>query len=94
MKMPANSLLSQPPAVLNIGIDGFNDSIRHNGGQVDHLGWRPPGNADPVLAWNLARLMDDPRIAAARGTARVMKNNEVDAALRLCTSSPISSACD
>ena len=32
--------------------------------------------------------------AAARGTARVMKNSEVDAALRLCTSSPMSSACD
>ncbi|NBW26324.1 MAG: hypothetical protein EBR89_13245 [Betaproteobacteria bacterium] len=65
MKMPANSLLRQAPAVLNIGIDGFNDSISRNGGQVDHLGWRPPGNADPVLAWNLARLMDDPRITAA-----------------------------
>ena len=86
MKMPANTLLSQPPAVLNIGIDGFNDSIRHNGGQVDHLGWRPPGNADPVLAWNLARLMDDPRIAAANQevTQRIINSRPMweDMALR------------
>ena len=61
----AKHLLSQAPTVLNIGIDGFNDSIRQYGGQVEHLPWRPPGNADPLLAWNLARLMDDARISAA-----------------------------
>lgn len=57
-----NSLLNQAPSVLNIGIDGFNDSISQHGGRVEHLFWRPPGNADPALAWDLARLMGDPEL--------------------------------
>jgi Protein of unknown function (DUF1116) len=65
MSLSANSLLKQAPAVLNLGIDGFNDSIAAHGGRVDNLLWQPPGNADPVLAWKLARLMGDPRITAA-----------------------------
>ena len=69
MTLSTNTLLTQAPTVLNIGIDGFNDSIRQHGGQVEHLPWRPPGNADPLLAWNLARLMDDARITAANAEA-------------------------
>jgi hypothetical protein len=69
MNLSINTLLTQAPTVLNIGIDGFNESIRQHGGQVEHLPWRPPGNADPLLAWNLARLMDDARITAANAEA-------------------------
>jgi len=69
MNLSTNTLLTQAPTVLNIGIDGFNESIRQHGGQVEHLPWRPPGNADPLLAWNLARLMDDARITAANAEA-------------------------
>jgi hypothetical protein len=69
MTLSTNTLLTQAPTVLNIGIDGFNDSISQHGGQVAHLPWRPPGNADPLLAWNLARLMDDARITAANAEA-------------------------
>jgi hypothetical protein len=69
MTLSTNTLLTQAPTVLNIGIDGFNDSISQHGGQVEHLPWRPPGNADPLLAWNLARLMDDARITAANAEA-------------------------
>ena len=65
MSLHTNPLLTQAPAVLNIGIDGFNDSIATNGGQVANVAWQPPGNADPKLAWNLARLMGDARITAA-----------------------------
>jgi Protein of unknown function (DUF1116) len=65
MSLHTNPLLTQAPAVLNIGIDGFNDSIAANGGQVNNVAWQPPGNADPKLAWNLARLMGDARITAA-----------------------------
>ena len=86
MTLSTNPLLSQAPSVLNIGIDGFNDSIRHHGGQVEHLPWRPPGNADPVLAWNLARLMDDARISAANAEAckRIIQSRPLweDIALR------------
>ncbi len=65
MNLNVNSLLTQSPTVLNIGIEGFNDSITSHGGRVKNIKWHPPGNADPELAWNLARLMDDPRISAA-----------------------------
>ncbi len=65
MSLNTNPLLTQAPSVLNIGIDGFNDSIAAHGGSVDSLAWQPPGNADPALAWNLARLMGDARITAA-----------------------------
>jgi hypothetical protein len=65
MSLSTNPLLKQAPAVLNVGIDGFNDSIAAHGGRVDSLPWQPPGDADPVLAWKLARLMGDERITAA-----------------------------
>jgi Protein of unknown function (DUF1116) len=66
---PANTLLTQAPSVLNIGIDGFNDSVTANGGTLASLEWQPPGNADPALAWQLAQLMGDERIEAANAQA-------------------------
>ncbi len=60
-----NTLLTQAPAVLNIGLDGFNTSVTANGGTLTSLQWQPPGNADPALAWQLAQLLGDPRIEAA-----------------------------
>ncbi len=67
--MKKNNLLNQPPAVLNIGIDGFNDSVTSNGGTLASIQWQPPGNADPELAWQLAQLMGDERIEAANAEA-------------------------
>ena len=69
MNLTQNTLLKQPPGVLNIGIDGFNSSVTANGGALANLAWQPPGNADPALAWHLAQLMDDPRIEAANAEA-------------------------
>ena len=69
MNLRDNPLLTQSPAVLNIGIDGLNASVSANGGQVAHLQWQPPGDADPRLAWQLARLLADPRVAAANDLA-------------------------
>ena len=84
--LASNTMLKEAPTVLNIGIDGFNDSISQHGGQVEHLPWRPPGNADPLLAWNLARLMDDARITAANAEAckRIIQSRPMweDIALR------------
>ena len=51
MSLSTNPLLKQAPFVLNVGIDGFNDSITAHGGRVQSLRWQPPGDADPVLAW-------------------------------------------
>ena len=70
----SNTLLTQAPAVLNIGIDGFNQSVTAHGGTLKNLQWQPPGNADPVIAWQLAQLMNDPRIeqANAEATKRII----------------------
>ncbi len=72
--MTSNNLLTQIPAVLNIGIDGFNQSVVAHGGALKNLQWQPPGNADPLLAWQLAQLMHDPRIenANAEATKRII----------------------
>jgi Protein of unknown function (DUF1116) len=67
--MTSNTLLTQAPAVLNIGIDGFNQSVTAHGGALKNIQWQPPGNADPVLAWQLAQLMLDPRIESANTEA-------------------------
>jgi hypothetical protein len=69
MKTSTNTLLTQTPSVLNIGIDGFNASVTANGGTLTAIEWQPPGNADPVLAWQLAQLMGDERIEAANALA-------------------------
>ena len=53
------SLISSPPAALNIGLDSFNQSVVGNGGSALQLDWQPPGNADPALAWKLALLTGD-----------------------------------
>lgn len=63
------ALLQGPPTVLSVGLTGFNDSIASHGGQVEQLDWRPPGNADPALAWALARLLADERVALANREA-------------------------
>jgi hypothetical protein len=63
------ALLQGPPTVLSVGLAGFNDSIASHGGQVEQLDWRPPGNADPALAWALARLLADERVALANREA-------------------------
>ena len=67
--MTSNNLLTQIPAVLNIGIDGFNQSVVAHGGTLKNLQWQPPGNADPLLAWQLAQLMHEPRIESANAEA-------------------------
>ena len=67
--LSTNTLLTQTPAVLNVGLDAFNDSVLTHGARLTNLHWQPPGNADPALAWQLARLLADPRIAAANAQA-------------------------
>ena len=69
MSLDTNPLLNQPPQVLNVGIDSFNTSITAGGGRVDSITWRPPGNADPALAWSLAQAIASERINAANALA-------------------------
>lgn len=53
------SLLSSSPAIINIGLENFVDSVNQNGGSARHIDWQPPGDADPALAWSLAQLTGD-----------------------------------
>lgn len=69
MSLDDNTLLSRTPAVINVGIDTFNASITSAGATLAHLQWQPPGDADPARAWQLARLIGDPRIEAANQQA-------------------------
>jgi hypothetical protein len=53
------TILSSPPAALNVGLESFTLSVTDNGGTATQLDWQPPGNADPALAWKLALLQGD-----------------------------------
>jgi hypothetical protein len=69
MNLDTNPLLSVTPEVINLGLDGFNDSIRAGGGHVHETAWRPPGNADPALARALAHTLGDARVDATNEEA-------------------------
>jgi hypothetical protein len=64
------SLLDQREIeVLNVGVDGFTRSVRDAAGRATQVDWRPPGDADPALAWALAQLApdgDDPECIGSR----------------------------
>ena len=54
----ASRLLQSPLSVVNVGLESFNDSIRASDAtQLVHAQWRPAGDGDPLLAWQLAQLM-------------------------------------
>jgi Protein of unknown function (DUF1116) len=52
-------LLNDDLAVINIGVGEFADSVRGHGKPVVQIDWRPPGDGDPALAWQLAQLLSD-----------------------------------
>lgn len=52
----AAKLLSQPVAVVNVGLEGFVDELRGNGVAVVQIDWRPSAGGDPTMAALLAKL--------------------------------------
>ena len=70
------SLIDQTPSVINIGLDGFNASVAGHGGTATQLEWQPPGDADPDLAWQLARLMGDKSDPGSPGSRIDAANRE------------------
>jgi hypothetical protein len=52
-------LLHEPLGVVNVGLEMFVDSVARSGAPIAQLDWRPPGDADPRLAWALAQLAGD-----------------------------------
>ena len=68
-------LLKDELAVLNVGVGLFADSVLGKGRTVVQVDWRPPGDADPALAWQLAQLLGDKADPESPGT-RVDRANE------------------
>ena len=54
-KKPAN-LLSCPPKIINIGLEGFATELEAQGVEVVHVDWSPPAGGDPELAELLSKL--------------------------------------
>ena len=52
----AARLLSQPVAVVNLGLEGFVEELRGNGVAVIQVDWKPPAGGDPRMAALLAKL--------------------------------------
>ena len=47
---PVERLLMTPPAVVNIGVRDFADSVATQGADVVQVDWRPEPELDPQLA--------------------------------------------
>jgi hypothetical protein len=47
---PVETLLRDGPAVINIGVRDFADSVADQSAQVVHVDWRPPPELEPELA--------------------------------------------
>ena len=50
------TLFDQPLDILAIGLDGFTSELQAQGVQVTAVDWKPPADADPVLAELLSKL--------------------------------------
>ena len=55
-EMPLNGLLSRPPTVVNVGLEGFARDLEAAGARVVQVDWSPPAGGDPKMAALLAKL--------------------------------------
>lgn len=83
----APSLLDTRLSVINVGIESFTKSVTDSGSPALQLDWRPVGNADPQLGWQLAQLTGDASDPAALGS-RIDAANKI-AIERVLSSQPI-----
>lgn len=67
--------LDEELAVLNVGISEFADSVLGKGKSVVQIDWRPAGDGDAALAWQLANLLGDKTDPDSPG-ARIDRANE------------------
>lgn len=70
-----SDLLKDDLAVLNVGIAEFAGSVLGQGKSVVQIDWRPSGDGDELVAWQLANLMGDKEDPESAG-ARVDRANE------------------
>jgi hypothetical protein len=64
-----NSLFGESLGVITVGPALFADGIRAAGGEAVAVDWSPPGDGDPRVAMDLARLVNDATTDAANRTA-------------------------
>ncbi|MFN0027288.1 MAG: DUF1116 domain-containing protein [Acidimicrobiales bacterium] len=62
-------LFAQELRVANVGLTGFAENLRHAGGQVVELDWRPPADGDIEAGRALAGLVNDARVEQANRIA-------------------------
>lgn len=53
---PLMQLLTQPPVVINVGLESFASDLESQQVSVIQLDWRPPAGGDAELADLLSRL--------------------------------------
>jgi hypothetical protein len=53
------SFLTEPPRVINIGLEMFADDLQAEGVEVIHVDWRPPTGGSARLTALLASVEDD-----------------------------------
>jgi len=71
----SGDLLNDDLAVVNVGVGAFAESVLGQGKPVVQLDWRPPGDGDAALSWQLAQLLGDKADPESPG-ARVDRANE------------------
>lgn len=63
------TLFEKPLNVISLGLSSFADNLREAGGDVLHLNWKPVAEGDAQANWQLATLLNDPRVNAANEQA-------------------------
>lgn len=63
------TLFQKPLNVISLGLSSFADNLREAGGEVLHLNWKPVAEGDAQANWQLATLLNDPRVNAANEQA-------------------------
>lgn len=63
------TLFQKPLNVISLGLSSFADNLREAGGDVLHLNWKPVADGDARANWQLATLLNDPRVNAANEQA-------------------------
>jgi hypothetical protein len=64
-----SDLFNKDLKVINVGVPSFADSISESGGDVQHIDWKPPAQADRETGLALAKLINHPDIEAANQIA-------------------------
>ena len=54
--MSVSDLLATEPKVVNVGLEGFAETLEGMGVSVVHVDWRPPAGGDARVAGLLAKL--------------------------------------